>query len=247
MLDVLVYVCGVLVLIGGLLLGYLGVAGGFTNQRVLALWILYGTLFFVLTGAFFYFLKRLKEPEANTSARTKTRPPIRGLLIPANDPSPPHNCRQPPNAHKTIYFGTGVATMSDEMNAFGLITMAGEEVFSLENTPTGILINATLRNKSGNVVATIEKNVFNSKSTFEYEATNPDQHSLLVLDSNNQIVLYVRYLNPQAIKILGTFYHPKRPLPVVMEENSLSIGSMSMKTFCIGEIGIWKGQSGIVY
>ncbi|HJP95023.1 MAG TPA: hypothetical protein VJ875_23885 [Pyrinomonadaceae bacterium] len=59
MLDVLMYVCGSLVIIGGLLLGYLGVSGGITNQRILALCILYFTLFFVLTGGFLFFLQRL--------------------------------------------------------------------------------------------------------------------------------------------------------------------------------------------
>lgn len=46
MVEALIYVCGILVVVGGLLLGYMGVSGGFTNQRILALWVLYFTLFF---------------------------------------------------------------------------------------------------------------------------------------------------------------------------------------------------------
>lgn len=64
-MEALIQICGVLVVIGGLLIGYLGVSGGFTNQRILALWILYGTLFFVLTGGFLYFLSRQYEAQAN--------------------------------------------------------------------------------------------------------------------------------------------------------------------------------------
>jgi hypothetical protein len=61
MIDGLIYVCGVIVVIGGLCIGYLGVSGGFTNQRILALVLLYVTLLFVLTGAFLYFYQNLRN------------------------------------------------------------------------------------------------------------------------------------------------------------------------------------------
>jgi hypothetical protein len=71
MLNIAIYICGALVAVGGLLLGYLGVAGGFTNQRILALMILYVTLFFLLTGAFLYFYQNLRsqKPASNLSDR----------------------------------------------------------------------------------------------------------------------------------------------------------------------------------
>jgi hypothetical protein len=67
-LDVAIYACGTLAVIGGLCIGYLGVSGGFHNQRVLALWLLYFSLLFVLTGAFCYFLQRLKVDIAREDA-----------------------------------------------------------------------------------------------------------------------------------------------------------------------------------
>jgi hypothetical protein len=71
MLDILIYVCGTLVLIGSLCLGYLGVSGGLKNQRILGLVILYGTLFFVLTGAFLFFYQRLRVQLAESAQKSK--------------------------------------------------------------------------------------------------------------------------------------------------------------------------------
>jgi len=58
MLDNLMYICGALVVAGGLWFGYLDASGGLTNQRVLALCVLYGALFFLLAGSFLYFLQK---------------------------------------------------------------------------------------------------------------------------------------------------------------------------------------------
>lgn len=65
-LDVLMYICATLVAVGGLWLGYLGVSGHLKSQQVLGLWVLYGTLFFVLTGGFLYFYQRLQNQEAQS-------------------------------------------------------------------------------------------------------------------------------------------------------------------------------------
>jgi hypothetical protein len=76
MLDILIYICGACVVVGGLCLGYLGVAGALQNQRLLALWILYFTLFFVLTGAFLYFYKNLQKQPKLASSLPKERPEV---------------------------------------------------------------------------------------------------------------------------------------------------------------------------
>src|SRR2546423_851992 len=73
-LDVLIYICGTLVIVGGLWLGYLGVSGHLKSQKALGLWVLYGTLFFVLTGSFLYFQKLIWE--AQTAAVTPPDKPL---------------------------------------------------------------------------------------------------------------------------------------------------------------------------
>jgi hypothetical protein len=61
MLDILAYICGVLALVGSLWLGFLGVSGSLRDQRIWALWVLYGTLLLILTGAFLYFHQNVRK------------------------------------------------------------------------------------------------------------------------------------------------------------------------------------------
>jgi hypothetical protein len=60
-MDIAIYICGVLFAIGGLWIGYLGVAGHLKDQKLLGLWIFYGTLISVLTGAFLFFHQRIRD------------------------------------------------------------------------------------------------------------------------------------------------------------------------------------------
>lgn len=78
MLDAAIYTCASLVLVGCICLGYLGVGGGFYNQRMLALVITYVTLVFVLTGAFLYFYQNLRQDQQrlNLSISVQLMPPI---------------------------------------------------------------------------------------------------------------------------------------------------------------------------
>ena len=73
MTDVFIYVCGALVVIGGLWLGYLGVFGHLKSQQSLGLWVLYATILFVLTGAFLYFQKLIWQSKEVVAAQ-KTDP-----------------------------------------------------------------------------------------------------------------------------------------------------------------------------
>src|SRR5262249_36230303 len=70
-LDTLIYLCGLFVIVGSIWLGYLGVGGHWKDQRILGLCVAYGSLIFLVTGAFFYFLQRLRhEPP-----RIQSEPP----------------------------------------------------------------------------------------------------------------------------------------------------------------------------
>jgi hypothetical protein len=64
-MDIAIYICGSFVAIGSLWMGYLGAAGHLKDQKLLALWVLYGTLISVLTGAFLFFHQRVSNADAS--------------------------------------------------------------------------------------------------------------------------------------------------------------------------------------
>jgi uncharacterized protein YbcV (DUF1398 family) len=44
--------------------------------------------------------------------------------------------------------------------------------------------------------------------------------------------LYIRYLNPTAVKVLGMFYDHDRMLQAVFEEDGQRVGTYTFKGFC---------------
>ena len=67
MLDIGMFVCGFFFAVGGLWISYLGVFGHLKSQRVLGLSVVFGSLFFLLLGGYFYFLKQAGVSETATA------------------------------------------------------------------------------------------------------------------------------------------------------------------------------------
>jgi hypothetical protein len=87
----------------------------------------------------------------------------------------------------------------------------------------GIVSNAILRDERGRLVATITKNVFHSYAPNDFEVKS-DDHQILILNSKDEVVLYVRYLNARAIRARGIFNHPPTPT-VKVEDGRFIIGT----------------------
>jgi hypothetical protein len=89
-MDVLIYICGALVIISGAVLSFLGISGGLKDHRSLGLWVLFLTILFALTGAFLYFQKRLGEGQAVSSPASMEPPEVffKGADIRGGDIAP---------------------------------------------------------------------------------------------------------------------------------------------------------------
>ena len=148
---------------------------------------------------------------------------LRSLLMPANDamPDTPNFLIEP--ERKAAFVGNMVTSFPLELKSFSLIQMGGDDVLSVEwNSTLGIVLNATIRNQANELIATITKNVFHPYAQNDYTVTS-DDHSILIVNSKDEIILYLRYLNPRAIKVMGVFNHPGSPT-VRVEEGRTFIG-----------------------
>jgi hypothetical protein len=155
-----------------------------------------------------------------------------GFLLPASDPSPLNHCPdQMPNNALTVYLGNSVAYAS--RFPYPVIKLGGEEVLSINRSPSGLSITATIRSKDGRIVAGIRDNKFIINPNNYWYKERPDKHTLAVHDQTGQRALYVRFLNKSAIKILGTFTHPCGAFAVLGEE-SQQIGGRRLTRFCAG-------------
>ncbi len=202
-----------------------------TRQR--AVWVTYSVvalLGLLLSGVWEYGLLRPAPTETDVS----------GYLIPANDPTPPipSQCNRmgqtvPPDAI-ALYLGTSMAWSSGE--GIRVITIAGKDVLTIYRSQEGIYLDAAVVGANGLYIAKIEKNKFLRNPKTSWYQNRPDRSTLEIHDDQDRVVLYVRYLNPTAIKVRGIFYHPNgRPL-IIEEDKMRTPGGMVLSRFCAGEI-----------
>jgi hypothetical protein len=173
-------------------------------------WVGNATISLIIASVLILLLIALRPKQENvqtvqTQLTPTMQPGLRSFLIPDNYPTPPNPCGSVPPSEKIALVGSLATTFPQELKSFSLIRIGGEDVLSVEeNAPSGIVINAVIRNENNELVATITKNIFHSYAPNDYDVRSND-HSIQIIDSHDVMILYVRYLNPQAIKVLGTF------------------------------------------
>lgn len=161
---------------------------------------------------------------------------VRGVLIPANDPTPATHCDPgiPPAAMR-VYFGDSVSWITNtELSPYPLLIMGDEVVVSIERATDGIYLNANIRSEDGRFIAKIDKNEFWRNANNSWYQERDDKSTLEVYDERGQVVLYVRYLNPSSIKMLGTFHSEGRYIKI--EDNQMVLGpNQTMAANCFGD------------
>lgn len=184
----------------------------------------------------------LVQSNINNNRKAENNQKLRAYLIPANEPSlDTRICRHiaPPANAIIIFLGNSVAyTSGDVLN---LIKDKNNNLLYIKKTPNGILINATLYDKDGKEAVRINNNVVTAKASNIYEPQTPDPHTLQIFNDTNDLILYVRYINPKAIKILGKFWFSGKRLWI--EDEQVTIGSNMYVQTCWG----WARGSNSVF
>ncbi len=181
------------------------------RERLKRMWPQYlmvfsGCLFFV--GLVGFLQLNVSPPEKPVTEDTKPSPEVpiaaKTVLISANRPMPPTRCRIPTGA-MAIFFGSSVA-WSDTF-PFTAIKMGGEDALVLDKEPsTGALRIKHLRlyDDKGAVIAQIDDGAAS-------EGTNkqqPDASRIIIYDHYDREILFLSYLNPNAMVLRGVFRHP---------------------------------------
>lgn len=146
---------------------------------------------------------------------------LHGLLMPANDPDPSPQCTTQPTDLKVIFGNTVMAA-----NAFPFAAISVQETGKEESRITIVTLNKTSQgnvifasdvfDQDGKLVARINNNEFSvdEPSIFRTYKERPDRSTLVLTDHYGDQVLYVRLLNRNEIKILGTLFFPGHALPI---------------------------------
>jgi hypothetical protein len=146
-----------------------------------------------------------------------------GSLVPADLPNPADTCAEnlerlkmlglpipmaaqiPADAMK-IFFGDSEGYSTEQRLI--VWTIGTDEILVLQKTEFGMSVSAKVRGRDGQLEAQIVDNEFfiNPRNSFRIQGGGTS--SLSVFDPQGQKILEIEFLNPRAIKMLGTFFGP---------------------------------------
>jgi hypothetical protein len=135
-------------------------------------------------------------------------------LIPANKPTPKGPCEamkeKQPEGSVALFAGGNEFWSNLEGGLFKIITLDDKPVVTMKKTQSGLLFSIDLFGQDGKIATKIRDNkaILISKN-FGYPTRSNDRSALSLYDDYDEEILYVEYLNNNAVLIRGVFNGPK--------------------------------------
>ncbi len=180
--------------------------------------------------------KRLVAPQKPKPIEQK----FLGYLVPANEPTPVSRCGEPsPNSIKVLLGDSEGYT--DNNNTMNLISAFGEPLLTAKKVGNGLQISLELFNSEGASIAKIKDGMFVGQVSENLEIVSRDPHGIDIFDKpSDKLVFHIRYLNPQAIEILGEFYAKKGKIPLLIKEDGVALpNGMYYHKMCFENLRGW--------
>jgi hypothetical protein len=137
--------------------------------------------------------------------RSVQPPAPTGPLIAANDPSPPPLCVEKPQGGDLLMaFGTN-RVLGKGPGPFTPLLVDECMVLKLFRRNGGLMIQSFAYSWTNDIAFHVMDNVYEPDSALKLRALRPDRSTFLLLDRFDKEVLYVRYLNRNAVRIRGRF------------------------------------------
>lgn len=148
-----------------------------------------------------------------------TRPPVpSGPLLPASEPTPGASCVERLGPQGLVMaFGTDRAVGTGS-GPFQPITVGDCTVMALRRVGQGLMIKAFFYDFNGDVAFSVNDNVYEPTLPLQLRQFRPDPHTYVILDRFDKEVLYVRFLNPNAVRIRGRFLCGEAPQAVIRDD-----------------------------
>jgi hypothetical protein len=184
--------------------------------------------------------------------------PQHGLLTPGNEPMPPipSSCADLPSKWVgwRVYAGNSGAVFIRTkdvpssvftalpflFNRLPILTVKGQDKLWVEKTQQGVAISGEVFDKNGAVVR-LDRNEFTRSEANSFRRERPDSHTLVVYDRFDNPVLTVKYFNPEAIYLTGTFWYPEQtsqaPMLEITDDFFRCDGSPRFEQGCFTNVG----------
>lgn len=153
-----------------------------------------------------------------------------GLLIPADEPTPPNPCRNVPAGATLVLLGNSASYGTSFPQT--IIQIRSDKMLVMDKIKGQIAVSALLYSEDGRIVAQIKNNEFFINPNNYFRKERPDLHTLIVYDQNGTEVLNVRFINDTTIRFSGVIRHPTRT--VLVSDKA----GLFANTICTGEAGV---------
>jgi len=164
----------------------------------------------------------------------KQHPMPTGPLRPAHEPTPKLSCPdKPASGDLVIVFGPD-ARIGQGKGPFTAFRNADCSGPSFTRGPGGLSFSDVGYDYDGDVAFVIRGGTYIPLLPLPLHVMRPDPSTYILLDHYDQEVLYIRYLNPNAVRVRGRFICGEAPQAVVRDDAILKGGIR------IG--GIYTGQ-----
>ena len=163
------------------------------------------------------------------------QPPVpTGALIAASDPTPPGCGDDTPQGDDLLMaFGTDRA-LGKGPGPFAPILVDDCVALRLLRKGGGLMIQAFGYQYTEDIAFHVMDNVYEADTALKMRALRPDRSTFVLLDRFDKEVLYVRYLNPHAVRIRGRFLCGEAPQAVIRDD-AIFVGGVRLNGVFVGQ------------
>jgi hypothetical protein len=145
-------------------------------------------------------------------------PPPTGPLLPASEPTPQASCVEKIGPKDLVMaFGTNRA-IGKGPGPYSPLKVADCAIMTLHRVGPGLMVKAFFYDYNGDVAFSVVDNVYEPTLPLQLRQFRPDPHTIVILDRFDQEVMYVRFLNPNAVRIRGRFLCGTAPQAVIRDD-----------------------------
>jgi hypothetical protein len=161
-------------------------------------------------------------------------PPPTGPLLAARDPMPGSACRELLQPGDLVMRFATDRVIGRGTGPFAPFAVDSCPVIKLLRKDGGLMVQAVGYDWTNDVAFMVKDNVYEPMEPLQLRVLRPDISTYILLDRFEQEVLYVRYLNRNAVRIRGRFLCGDAP-EAVIHDDAILVGGVRIR-------GVYMGQ-----
>jgi len=169
------------------------------------------------------------------------------VLIPSNEKFPPNVCRENKDRNlpsNTFFIYLGNSVLYTTIDSFNVVVIDSIPILSIKRNKYGLFLSLTLIDENDIILTEIIDNEI-VKNVNNFSRIERDAHTLRLFNSNDEELLFVKFLNPLAFMILGDIYNTSKH-QFLVKKNVLTFDGLSFYGVCIGNQSINLSDNSII-